>query len=36
MASKSDAASAEQMQWYVLKVQTNRERTIKDAILKRI
>ena len=36
MASKSDAASAEQKQWYVLKVQTNRERTIKDAILKRI
>lgn len=36
MASQSDAASSEQKQWYVLKVQTNRERTIKDAILKRI
>jgi transcriptional antiterminator NusG len=36
MANKPDAAPAGQMQWYVLKVQTNRERTIKEAILKRI
>jgi transcriptional antiterminator NusG len=36
MAKQSDAASADKMQWYVLKVQTNRERTIKEAILRRI
>ena len=27
---------AEEMQWYVLKVQTNRERTIRETLLKRI
>ena len=27
---------ADEMQWYVLKVQTNRERSIKESILKRI
>ena len=29
-------ASASEMLWYVLKVQTNRERTIRDALLKKI
>jgi transcriptional antiterminator NusG len=28
--------AADEMQWYVLKVQTNRERSIKDSIVKRI
>lgn len=38
--SDTEAAAAPdsppEMQWYVLKVQTNRERTIRDTILKRI
>jgi transcriptional antiterminator NusG len=29
-------SSADEMRWYVLKVQTNRERTIRDALLKKI
>jgi transcription termination/antitermination protein NusG len=33
-AAGSSAAS--DMLWYVLKVQTNRERTIRDALLKKI
>jgi len=30
------AVNRADMSWYVLKVQTNRERTIRDALLKRI
>ena len=34
--SSGSGDPAEEKLWYVLKVQTNRERTIKDALLKKI
>jgi transcriptional antiterminator NusG len=33
---ESTSESSEDIQWYVLKVQTNRERTIRESLLKRI
>lgn len=35
-AANAPESTADEMQWYVLKVQTNRERSIRDTILKRI
>ena len=35
-SDNSESESAEEKLWYVLKVQTNRERTIRDALLKKI
>ncbi len=35
-ASDAESASGSKRQWYVLKVQSNRERTIRESILKRI
>ena len=32
----AESDSSEDRLWYVLKVQTNRERTIRDALLKKI
>ncbi len=34
--AESDASTPDEKQWFVLKVQTNRERTIRESILKRI
>ena len=36
MSSDSLDSDGEEKLWYVLKVQTNRERTIRDALLKKI
>ena len=37
MSNESTEADASQTKlWYVLKVQTNRERTIRDALLKKV
>jgi len=37
MAEKSvGESSADEMRWYVLKVQTNRERTIRESLQKKI
>ncbi|MEZ6123976.1 MAG: transcription termination/antitermination protein NusG [Planctomycetaceae bacterium] len=35
-AGSSDSDETQEKRWYVLKVQTNRERTIRDALLKKI
>ncbi len=35
-SASASTGDAEEMQWYVLKVQSNRERTIRDSLLKRI
>ena len=35
-SDNSESESSEEKLWYVLKVQTNRERTIRDALLKKI
>jgi transcriptional antiterminator NusG len=36
MVTSQDSAESSGKQWYVLKVQSNRERTIRDTLLKRI
>ena len=36
MVSENSESGSEEKLWYVLKVQTNRERTIRDALLKKI
>ena len=35
-SDNSESDPSEEKLWYVLKVQTNRERTIRDALLKKI
>ena len=34
--SVSDGSQGDQMQWYVLKIQSNREKTIRDSLLRRM
>ena len=36
MVASQDSAESSEKQWYVLKVQSNRERTIRESLLKRI
>lgn len=36
VSGSSTGAPADEMKWYVLKVQSNRERTIRDSLLRRI